>query len=46
MMLVRAFFPIVASVTLLGCSVFEDRPPDYRFRLTVEVETPWTEPFW
>jgi hypothetical protein len=31
---------VLACLTLTACSVFDDPTPDYRYRLTVEVETP------
>jgi hypothetical protein len=40
----RTFFAAIAGALavsfLAGCAVAEDKAPDYRYRLTVEVETP------
>ncbi|PLK22388.1 hypothetical protein C0V72_15100 [Porphyrobacter sp. TH134] len=30
----------LAALVLAGCAVVEDKAPDYRYRLTVEIETP------
>lgn len=37
---IYAAFLTVAALFVMGCSVGDDNTPDYRYRLTVEVETP------
>lgn len=38
--IVQAAWLALAALMLPGCAVAEDKAPDYRYRLTVEVETP------
>lgn len=40
MRLIYATMLAIAALMLPGCAVAEDKAPDYRYRLTVEVETP------
>lgn len=41
MRVIAGFWALVAAVLLAGCeTAVEDQAPDYRYRLTVEVETP------
>ncbi len=39
MRLISAIWPAIAALILFGCAAAEDQAPDYRYRLTVEVET-------
>lgn len=38
--MIRAAWLVLATLMLPACTAAEDRAPDYRYRLTVEVETP------
>jgi hypothetical protein len=38
--ILQAAWLALAALTLPGCAAAEDKAPDYRYRLTVEVETP------
>lgn len=38
--ILQAAWLALAALMLSGCAVAEDKTPDYRYRLTVEVETP------
>lgn len=38
--MIRAAWLVLAAILLSGCAPAEDKAPDYRYRLTVEVETP------
>ena len=38
--ILQAAWLALAALTLPGCAFAEDKAPDYRYRLTVEVETP------
>lgn len=38
--ILHAAWLVLAALMLPGCTIAEDKTPDYRYRLTVEVETP------
>lgn len=38
--ILQAAWLALAALMVFGCAVAEDKTPDYRYRLTVEVETP------